>query len=163
MQGSICDICAALKVIWSLVAWGPLENDMCNQNTKNFQPENMCKLIQITIKSDLFTATWIDYGWYITKICLEKMEYIRIHFNSQFQYPLLWFLWEDKVPFFFFLHRNNPSGNASSTVIKYPCTKHISRACNPLPPNLRVTFNNNLALCRNNTFAIVNFASCFQT
>lgn len=40
------------------------------------------------------------------------------------------------------------SGNASSAVTKYPYSKHISRACNLLPPNPRVTFNNSLATCR---------------
>lgn len=43
---------------------------------------------------------------------------------------------------------NDHSGNASSAVTKYPYSKHISRACNPLPTNSRVTFTNDLGTCR---------------
>lgn len=140
-----------------------LENDLCFQTIKIQRISNWKVRVNPSrlTKFDSFPETcWNDYVWFFTKIRLGiEMNACILPFSS---FNTLCYDFCEKVQFFF-LYRNNPSGNASSAVIKYPCTKHISRARNPFPPNLRVTFNNNLESCRNNTFVIVNFASCFQT
>lgn len=80
------------------------------------------------------------FNYFNVVTCVSKMEHVCIRFTSPATVIFATLFFVALVEPY-----ENLSGNASSAVISYPCTKHISRACNPLPPNLRVTFNNYLA------------------
>lgn len=151
------------------VARGTLKNALCFHTIKKHQISN--RKIHVNPSWDeykIFTYL-LPHCWDVY-LNVVKHVYKNGGYMHSFHFPVSTLTTVISAsPFLFFFFPvlvqpyENHSGNASSAVITYPCTKHISRACNPLPPNLRVTFNNNLASCKNNTFVIVNFASCFQT
>lgn len=149
------------------VARGTLKNALC------FHTIKIHKIFNWKIHVN---PSWDEYKIFTYLLQLAEMfTYVnlvkRVYKNGgcmhSFHYPVSTLTTAMSASPFFFLFLYN---RTRTTVVMHqalslhiPALSTFQEHVIPSPPNLRVTFNNNLASCKNNTFVIVNFASCFRT